>query len=310
MASWAVPDTVNGWATRWHAVSGLTLLLLLPTKIRGPVRRGLRRRRWTRGISVIYGAGVATALALGVVHATGLAHGVGAWSPLWAHELVGFTLIPLTAFHVRTRPRRTPPVARGPRRAFLRLGVTGAAAGVVFVAQRSLVPPRMPARRRPTGSYEIGSHDPGRLPSVYWINDRRPGDTEPGTWNLIVQGRPVAIDELWGLSAPLAATLDCTGGWWSEHHWDAVPLSGIVDRPTGRSVRVTSSTGYQRRYRPDELDTVFLAVGYGGEPLRPGHGAPVRLVVPGRRGPEWVKWVVEVADDDRPAWAQSPLPLS
>jgi DMSO/TMAO reductase YedYZ molybdopterin-dependent catalytic subunit len=75
-------------------------------------------------------------------------------------------------------------------------------------------------------------------------------------------------------------------------------------------VRVVSSTGYDRHFGHEALDRVFLAVGYGGEPLRAGHGAPVRLVVPGRRGPWWVKWVVEVRDAERPAWWQPPLPLA
>jgi DMSO/TMAO reductase YedYZ molybdopterin-dependent catalytic subunit len=38
----------------------------------------------------------------------------------------------------------------------------------------------------------------------------------------------------------------------------------------------------------------LLATGVGSEPLSHEHGAPVRLVAPGRRGCEWVKWVVRV----------------
>jgi DMSO/TMAO reductase YedYZ molybdopterin-dependent catalytic subunit len=54
---------------------------------------------------------------------------------------------------------------------------------------------------------------------------------------------------------------------------------------------------------------LFLAVGYGGVPLGRGHGAPVRLVAPGRRGPWWVKWVTSVQLDERPWWLQTPFPL-
>ena len=32
----------------------------------------------------------------------------------------------------------------------------------------------------------------------------------------------------------------------------------------------------------------------GDEPLSHEHGAPVRLVAPGRRGFQWVKWVTHV----------------
>ena len=59
-----------------------------------------------------------------------------------------------------------------------------------------------------------------------------------------------------------------------------------------------------------DLADIHLAVGYDGIPLRAGHGAPARLVVPGRRGPEWVKWVTRIDTDHRPAWLQPPLPLS
>ena len=36
---------------------------------------------------------------------------------------------------------------------------------------------------------------------------------------------------------------------------------------------------------------MLLATHVGDEPLSPGHGAPVRLVAPGRRGFQWVKWI-------------------
>ena len=49
--------------------------------------------------------------------------------------------------------------------------------------------------------------------------------------------------------------------------------------------------------------------GYEGQPLRRGHGAPVRVVAPGRRGPWWIKWVTSVQLDDRPWWLQTPFPF-
>jgi DMSO/TMAO reductase YedYZ molybdopterin-dependent catalytic subunit len=106
------------------------------------------------------------------------------------------------------------------------------------------------------------------------------------------------------------ARLDCTGGWWSEQSWDAVALSDLMGDPPGRSVRVRSATGYDRFFAHHELDDLYLAVGYEGEPLQARHGAPVRLVVPGRRGYWWVKWVTSVEPDGRPAWLQLPLPLA
>jgi DMSO/TMAO reductase YedYZ molybdopterin-dependent catalytic subunit len=44
-------------------------------------------------------------------------------------------------------------------------------------------------------------------------------------------------------------------------------------------------------------------------PLSSGHGAPARLVAPGRRGYWWVKWVARIELRDEPWWLQPPFPL-
>jgi DMSO/TMAO reductase YedYZ molybdopterin-dependent catalytic subunit len=74
-------------------------------------------------------------------------------------------------------------------------------------------------------------------------------------------------------------------------------------------VDVVSATGYRRRLPASDVATVLLATHAGGQPLADGHGGPVRLVVPGRRGFWWVKWVVAVEGIDEPWWLQPPLPL-
>jgi DMSO/TMAO reductase YedYZ molybdopterin-dependent catalytic subunit len=38
--------------------------------------------------------------------------------------------------------------------------------------------------------------------------------------------------------------------------------------------------------------------------LTAGHGFPVRIVAPGRRGFWWVKWVDRIAIEDVPWWRQ------
>lgn len=310
VVSWMVP---LGWArpiTILHALSGLSILVVAPVKVRGPVRTGLRRRRATRWVSILLGVLVVATIGLGLAHSTGLWFGVGEWSALWTHLLGGFVIVPLLIWHVWTRPVR-PSHHDLNRRAVLAAGVTVAAGGAALVAQEGIVAALGLAgsRRAGTGSHEIASGDPDRMPVVSWIDDRAP-DLDPDRWPLRIDGRPVDVAEIAARAGPVVAMLDCTGGWRSEQTWDAVPLSALLGDVDGRSVRVTSATGYRRLFAVDALDDVYLATGYGGRALRRGHGAPVRLIAPGRRGPWWVKWVTDVEVTDLPSWAQLPFPAT
>jgi hypothetical protein len=311
LASWATSDRWNGWLVLVHGVLGLALFLLVPAKLRGSVRSGFRRRRRARWLSAAFGVLVLATVVLGVAHSTGLWFGVGPWSALWTHSLLAFAVIPLFVWHLVTRPVRPRP-ADLDRRAVLRTSIVLGAAAVAYGTQEGLtaVTGLAGGARRATGSHEVGSFRPDAMPAVIWLNDQRPDRTDEATWSLVVDGRPTPIASLRARARPVVATLDCTGGWWSDQSWDAIALGELIPEPSGRSIRVTSRTGYSRLVAHDDLDDVYLAVGYGGEPLRPGHGAPVRLIAPGRRGPWWVKWVTSVESDDRPHWLQPPLPLT
>ena len=318
LASWTVGDRWNGWFVAVHGLIGLSLLVLAPAKLRGSVRTGFRRRRSTRWLSAGFGVLVLATVALGVLHATGVWFAVGYWSALWTHTLFGVVVVPLLLWHVTTRPVRPRPMDLD-RRALLRSGLIGAVAAAVYLGQESLTrwTGLAGGTRRSTGSHEVASFQPSEMPAVIWFDDSRPAaaDGDPDDWPLMIAGARVSVASLRRRALPVVATLDCTGGWFSEQSWDAVALSELLGpatgtRHAGRSVRVTSVTGYDRLFALDVLDRVYLAVGYGGEPLQAKHGAPVRLVVPGRRGPWWVKWVTSVEPDDRPSWLQSPLPAS
>jgi DMSO/TMAO reductase YedYZ molybdopterin-dependent catalytic subunit len=77
----------------------------------------------------------------------------------------------------------------------------------------------------------------------------------------------------------------------------------------GASINVRSITGYSRRFAIADAPRLLLATRLEGSPLQAGNGSPVRLVVPGRRGFNWVKWVAAIEAEDLPSWWQPPFPL-
>lgn len=272
----------------------------------GPRRPASSTSRW---LSVAFGIVVIAAIVVGLAHSTGLWTGVGVWSALWTHLLLGFASVPLLVWHLLARPAR-------PRRVDLdrRLLVGGGTAAVVAVAATVAVEDGIRltgaagAGRRFSGSHEVGSFDPEAMPVVSWFDDTAP-TTPIDEWVLTVDGSSYPLAELERRCRRVTAALDCTGGWWSEQHWDVVAVADVLDSNVP-SFEVTSSTGYSRLFPMADADSVYLAVGYDGRPLRRGHGGPVRIVAPGRRGFWWVKWVVAVEATDRHAWLQSPFPLS
>ena len=70
--------------------------------------------------------------------------------------------------------------------------------------------------------------------------------------------------------------------------------------PAATHVRVVSHTGYRWSFPLMEAHGMLLATAVGDERLSYVHGAPVRLVAPGRRGFQWIKWVERVELLDGP----------
>ena len=310
LSSWAIG---TGWVrivTVVHAVCGLGLVVLAPAKTRRSVRSGMRRHPVTRWLSLLFAAMVVATVALGFLHATGLWFGVGYWSALWTHLLLGFALVPLLVWHVTSRPVR-PRRTDLDRRALVSGGAVLGVSALAYGTQELAVGAAglAGADRRFTGSHEVASFDPASMPSVSWLDDEAPS-TPTDDWSLTALDRAVELDELRSGGRPVVAALDCTGGWYSEQSWDCVPLAELFGGDSARSIRVVSATGYQRLYPFGDGGDLHLATGYGGEPLRRRHGGPVRVVAPGRRGPWWVKWVERVELTDRPWWLQFPFPLA
>ena len=293
-----------------HAVVGFAILLLLPWKSM-VARRGLRHRRPGRATSIVLAVLVVLTLLTGLLHSHGFLLDLAGVGILWIHVAVGLLVIAPVALHVRrrrVRPRRTDLS----RRLLLRGGGLSATAAATYLTLAGLTAVlKLPgAARRNTGSYQLDSADPLAVPATSWLFDSVPS-IDPGSWRLeVVQGddrRSWTFAALDSMTDRTTAVLDCTSGWWTEQTWTGVRVARLLLPGTTGTVTAVSATGYRRRL--PLTDDLLLATRIDGQRLSPGHGSPLRLVVPGRRGYHWVKWVVRVEHDDRPWWLQSPLPL-
>jgi Oxidoreductase molybdopterin binding domain len=292
-----------------HGVAGLGLVLLVPWKA-VIVRRSWPRATATRTTATALGALVGITVLTGVLHAIGVAPLV----TLWIHVAASISLAPLLVVHAwgrRQRPRR----ADLSRRALLQVGglAVGAAAvwGATEGALRLTGAPG--ADRRGTGSLELGTDDPTAMPVTQWFTDTVPNATH--TAITVAAGetrRRVEVTQL-DRGDGVRAVLDCTGGWYAVQDWAGVRLDRLLDDVgvdlSGGSVDVVSRTGYRRRLPLRDAPSLLLATSVGGQPLSDGHGSPVRLVAPGRRGFWWVKWVERIEVVDAPWWRQPPFPL-
>lgn len=295
-----------------HGTLGLGLLLLVPWKS-AIIRRGLARDARARGrkAGVALGLLLLLSLSAGVLHAVTGYRGVAGVSALAVHVGAAAMALPFLLMHARGRRQR---IRRSDlsRRTLLRAGAFGVgslAAYAMLAAATSLL--RLPSRqRRPTGSYEIGSGDPREMPVTQWFSDTVPV-VSAASWQVSLNLHPIPYSDLAAGRDTVRAVLDCTGGWYAEQEWRGVALSRLLTQvPAGtRSIDVISSTGYRRRLPLADLDQLLLATHAAGQPLSEGHGGPVRLVAPGRRGFWWVKWVERIEVTAEPWWLQPPFPL-
>ena len=67
-------------------------------------------------------------------------------------------------------------------------------------------------------------------------------------------------------------------------------------KPNASKVVFYSIDGYQASLTIEEalVDEVFLAYNVNGQTLPPEHGYPLRLVVKGHYGANWVKWLERI----------------
>jgi DMSO/TMAO reductase YedYZ molybdopterin-dependent catalytic subunit len=302
------------WVVIAHGVAAMLVILLIPWKTR-IIQAGVRRHKIGRWASLTLATLAVVTLLFGLGYTTGLARSVGGVRGMWLHVAAALALVPLLLWHLTTRrvlPRRTDLS----RRNLVRTGTVAAGAAALYAVTTALVEltPVPGRRRRFTGSYEVASFQPRSMPNTIWLDDTSP-PVDPATWRLTVvdaEGeRSFTLPDLSRNKVTKRELLDCTSGWYSQQDWTGVPVSALI-RGVGeaRSLLVHSVTGYWVRLPVDDLDTLLLATGVGDAPLSRGHGYPLRLVAPGRRGFWWVKWVDRVELQETPWWWQPPFPVT
>jgi hypothetical protein len=311
--AFATGTTWARWAAIAHGAAAGCVLVLSPWKS-AIARRGLRRARPGVATSVALAGLVMLALASGLLHSTGVLRGFGPLSAMQVHVGAALAALPLAAWHVAARPSRWHR-SDASRRQLLKAGVLVGAGGALYAALEGVtVGTGLPgAGRRFTGSYEVGSGAPERMPVTQWLDDSVPSIDE-SEWRLTVRAaggvRQWSYAELAALEDEVDAALDCTGGWWATQAWRGVRVSRLLDGSEARSLVVTSATGYRRRFPAADAPRLLLATAVAGRSLSPGHGFPARLVAPGRRGFWWVKWVTSIETSGAPWWLQPPFPLT
>ena len=317
--TWRAGSEDTYWLYLLHGVLAGVLLAASIVKLRRSLPRALAKRRW-RQLLVSAPLAVATLLSLAIGFAW-VAGGrfvqLGPWTLLGWHGTVAWVIVALVVIHLlmsgrwrvlKPRFRRPAPDSGGirrdrrlSRRSFVAGGLLSLA-GVVIWGGAELLDRLSAAPRRFTGSRWLLSG--GVPPPTTFLGEGTPTIDHVG-WRLRVHGavdRPLelSLGELRAMGEEeWRAVLDCTGGWAIETSWHGVPLAAVLDaaavRAGASTINVRSVTGWGALLSVDEARGTLLATGVAGSELPAPNGAPCRLVVPNRRGLDWVKWVTEVA---------------
>jgi sulfane dehydrogenase subunit SoxC len=109
-------------------------------------------------------------------------------------------------------------------------------------------------------------------------------------------------------SAPDNVTVQNTHGLVSTHEWTGVPLSFLIDlvgvdrASTWMLAEGDDGAGVARSIplTDEVINEAILAYGQNGEPLRPAHGFPLRLFIPGFEGNLSIKWLRRLKFGDQP----------
>jgi DMSO/TMAO reductase YedYZ molybdopterin-dependent catalytic subunit len=204
------------------------------------------------------------------------------------------------------------------RRAFIKLIPMGAAVGVAswwFLKQKTQTSstgyaentssPQAQTQTSPqtesnTGASSVASDFP-----VTW-NEYQPTNVDPKAYRLSVDGDvshplQLTLDELYSMSSlSESQTIYCPGEWSALVAWEGIPLSSVLSLAGAPStfdhLTVESVTGCSMDLTQNDIAVsgTMIAVKAGSAPLKPEHGYPARLVLPGKPGYQWVKCLARI----------------
>ena len=192
------------------------------------------------------------------------------------------------------------------------------------------VPAIRPTPHRPSAKTPLGESVGMITPtSLHFTTQHHYGipDINPSEHKLMIHGlvdRPLmwTVDELKRLPFvsriyflecvgnrpnPRAATVADTHGRMACSEWTGVPLSVLLREASlknGAKWLIAEGADGGKHMKsvslPKAWDDVMVAFGQNGEPVRPDHGFPLRLIVPGHEGIYNVKWLRRIKIVDQP----------
>ncbi len=175
-----------------------------------------------------------------------------------------------------------------------------------------------------TKELEARGLDPARLPPGQYFTDRFPvlhagvvPEVDLATWDFTIDGLGVgavtlSFAEILDLpSTRVTADIHCVTKWSKfDTEWEGVTVTevlNLIELPAAAThVLVNAEHGFTANLPIEDFSREgnLFAYNYGGEPLEPDHGWPLRLVVPHLYFWKSVKWTrgFTFLDQDEPGF--------